>query len=318
MIPLKLHNFYEILHRNWPAKVLSLLAALLIVFFYRVITDEERSLNIPLQIITDADFFPSGNYPKNVRVTVKGNSNQIFQLDESMISVYADFSEHRTEGLFRAPIELERSVFSEFQMDISVQPIEVDINLERKAVKTVEVIPKTNSSPTIGFESGAYFLNPRYVTIEGPRSLVSNLTTISTRSIDLTGKDESFSVLVALEKPYPSLVIREGDQVEFSLQIQESVLVKTFEDISVASIFLNPSLKLDRVIPDGTVKLQGNFSRLESLDEKDLLMYIDCSSITEAGTYSLPVELNLPDGITVLDLQPVTVEISVSNVEGIQ
>ncbi len=54
---------------DWPAKVLSLCAALLLFFFYQLNRLENRPLSVPLEVKVGADFVPASQYPRSVRVT---------------------------------------------------------------------------------------------------------------------------------------------------------------------------------------------------------------------------------------------------------
>ena len=65
---------------DWPAKILSLAAAVLLFFFQSVNRLEERPLSVPLTIIANDDFVPASAYPRTVRLVPRGESNAIYAI----------------------------------------------------------------------------------------------------------------------------------------------------------------------------------------------------------------------------------------------
>src|SRR6056297_2212650 len=103
---LQLNKFFERIMHNWPIKILSIAAAVLLFLFNQMATLEERFLSIPLEIRTAEQFIPAENYPRTVRVTLRGQSEDINLVLEDDINVYADFSEYEEEGRYTVPIRV--------------------------------------------------------------------------------------------------------------------------------------------------------------------------------------------------------------------
>ena len=80
--------------RNWPAKVLSFVAALMLLVFHNITSLEERFFSVPLELRLSESLVPASNYPRQVRVRLRGDSEEVFRVVEENIVAFADFSEH--------------------------------------------------------------------------------------------------------------------------------------------------------------------------------------------------------------------------------
>ena len=83
-------RFFERILDNWPAKIISLAVALVLFLFYRIVNLEERFFNVPLSIEVPENFTASGNYPRSVRITLRGGQEEIFHILEEDIRASAD------------------------------------------------------------------------------------------------------------------------------------------------------------------------------------------------------------------------------------
>jgi hypothetical protein len=57
---------------NWPAKVISLVVAIFIMFLYNLTRLDQRLITVPLNISEGRSYVPATEYPKTVRVTIRG------------------------------------------------------------------------------------------------------------------------------------------------------------------------------------------------------------------------------------------------------
>jgi YbbR domain-containing protein len=159
-----------------------------------------------------------------------------------------------------------------------------------------------------------YFLSPSSVEVEGPRSKVQDLRVVHTEEVDLTGRQESFTVRVRLVQPDPFVTFLGGDVVEFRGMIQESIVVKAFEDVDIVAFDLAPGLEIVGQLPSGTVRVQGTQAQLETLRRGQIRLLVDCSDVTTQGRYVIPARPDVPRGILVLDYEPLEVTIDVEAV----
>ncbi len=299
-------RFLKRMLRNWPAKIMSLVAAIFLFLFYTVTSLEERYFTVPLNIQLAEGYVVSGIYPHSVRVTLRGNEENIFRILEEEIRVFVDFSTHSSEGLFRSPVEFQRigSATDAGSLEITVEPRELILEIEKNIRKNVEVFPSMTGIPANGYEVTQYFVNPNTVQVEGPRSHLNDLTTVLTETIDLTGRTNDFTQRVALSHQDPYLVFPGESSVEFLGIIRETILVKDFNDIGMVWLDLDERFILEEIPEKGSIKLQGPQMSLEVMDPADLFISVDCSTITEPGTHPVEARAEVPPGVNVLDWSP--------------
>lgn len=302
---------------HWPAKVLSLMAALLLSFLYHADTLEERFFSVPLEIRLNDGFVPASSYQQNVRIILRGREDEIFSILEDDIHAWVDFTAHSKPGLYKAPISINRmgTALDVENLEIKVEPLEVTLLQERRMTRSLEVGPDLKGSPARGYRMVQYFLTPSSVTVEGPRSRVENLKKINTEEIDLTGRREDFTARVRLAVTDPLIQLPGGDIVEFRGVIAETQMVKSYRKVPLVALGLAEKLEIAGALPLLTVQIQGFQPRLESLRPAELRFTLDCSGITEPGEYRLPVEARSPRGAAVLSFSPEEVLLQVEERE---
>lgn len=314
---MNLRHLIERSAHNWPVKVLSIALAVLLFLFYRITTLEERFFSVPLEIRIDEELIPASSYPRNARVTVRGDRDAVFNILEEDIQVFADFTIHENEGIFKAPVEYQRqgSALNVDYLEISVDPVELRLELEQKLVKDVNVVPDIVGYPARGYELGQFYLSPESIRIEGPESRLENLRSLVTEPIDLNNLRQSIDLQVAIDNPDPLIRFPEGDQVEFRGIIQETKLIRTFQDIDLILLDLPRGYTVSSELPDGEIKVQGSQVILEETELQDFSLVIDASVVASPGIYRLPVEPEAPRNLLILQYEPDEVVLSVEEAE---
>jgi len=309
----------QLLFDSWLAKILSILAAILLSLFYQINTLEERFFSIPLEIQTADGFSITGSYPVNVRVNLRGSQDMIYSILDNEISAVADFRSFTNEGTFKAPVEItlhSNNGLTDDTIEIQVEPREISITQEEKVVKSLEVKPALNSSVPNGYELVQYFVSPNYVTVQGPRSQLQSVTSIKTEEIDLSGRYDDFSVSTRLIPPGDNVTFPGGNTVELRGVVDEAVIIQNLTNLEIVTVDLNPEFIISQNLPDMSITIQGSQLLLEKLRTRDLHFYIDCSKIRVPGTYTIPVQVDTPEGVAVLKYNPREIKVTFATKEG--
>ena len=298
---------------NWPAKALSLAAAIMLFLFHNFSTLSERFLSVDLEARFADGFTAAQQYPRKVRVVVRGREQNLSAALADDIEALADFTRFDTEGVHKTPIVIKKkgSLETVDPLEIRVEPLELSLLLERKARKSVEVVPAFKGFPLPGFGLDQYFVSPSRVDVEGPRSRIGNIGTVSTEEIDLSGKRENFTAKVKIRRESPLLFFPGGDTVEFRGQVAEALILKTFEDAELIALNLRPDLRIDDPLPSGSLRVQGGQIFLEELRPQLIRLVVDCAGINLPGVYTLPVKTEVPQGLLVLKYEPVQVTLDI-------
>ncbi len=298
---------------NWPAKVLSFMAAVLLFAFNQLNRLEERPMAVPLRLVGSEDLAPSSPYPRTVRIVLKGEANSIFAIQEGDLEAVLDLSAFKAEGVYRVPVVVEKrgSAFGIDPLEIRVDPSEVAIALEQRITRSVPVVPSFRGFLDPGFELASSELIPPTAEIEGPASLVRKASDVTTEFIELSGRSEDFNAVVRLQQRDPLLAFTGPGTVEFRAKIQKALAYRSFEGLSIQVEGLGPGLSLSGDLPPGTLRVSGSRSDLSFPLPPAGVLYVDLSLIDEPGVYTVPVGVRLPPGIRPEDWTPGAVTLAV-------
>jgi len=298
---------------NWPAKALSLAAAIMLFLFHNFSTLAERRLSVDLNVRFSDGLTAAQTYPRKVWVTVRGPEQSISAAQAADLEATADFSRFTVEGIHKAPVLVRKKGALETMdpLEIHVEPMELALTLERKGRKLVDVIPSFKGAPSADYGLGNYVLTPDKVEVVGPLSEIDDIFSVETEEIELSGKREDFTVKVKLKKGHPLMAFSNGDVVEFRGQIMETLMTKMLGDRSIRVRGLPPNLRLSDALPPGSLWIQGGRAALDILRPEQVGLVVDCSGIALPGVYTLPVRSEAPPGILVTRFDPVQVTLDV-------
>jgi len=293
---------------RWHIKVMSLLLAMVLFWLYRTSSMEERFFSIPLQIEVNENYVIAQEHINNVRISLRG-SEEIYSILEEDITAKLDFSRHQREGSYREAVQIFKrgTALAVENLEVRVEPGELVLQLEQKVEKSLPVEPSIKGFPSLGYELSQYFVSPSSVTVVGPRSQMNRLEVINTETINVSERYEDFTVSSRLVHPSPMVEFPGGEVVEFRGVIDEAILVRTLSGINIGLVDLPSDLQPESDQLQGSITLQGSQLELEELNMDDIVFVLDCSEIEQPGVYDLPVSVDLPGNITVLNYLPRTV-----------
>jgi YbbR domain-containing protein len=299
--------------KNWPAKMLSVAFAIVLFIFHRMSILEERFFSVPLIIETRADLIPANSYPRMVRVSLRGDANSIFPIMEEDIEAYLDLERYTEPGMYRASVEIRKkgTALGVNPLEIGVDPLEVSVELDHKISKTVALIPRYEGYVESGYELVNYTLEPTQVVIEGPAELVGGISELLTEYVELAGRNTDFSAVVRVINRDPLVLIRGSGTAEFRAYIREAIMIRTIDGLPIGISGLADSLTAELEILQGSVRLEGAQRELETYIPRETILTLDCSEITEAGDYTLPVQAAIPSQFTLSRIEPGEVQVRV-------
>ena len=202
---------------KWPVKVLSLAAAIIIVVFYRMNNLETRSFQSVLFIESSETLIPANAFASSVRISLRGEADGIHPILDEDIEAFIDLGRYTAEGNYRVPVQIRKkgSALGVEPLEISVIPIEIQITLEQRVTRNVDVYPVLQGTVAEGFELRNQSLLPRTVAAEGPRSLMESHLEFNTEIINLDGRYDDFSIMVNVVDDNPLVSIHGNKLLEF-------------------------------------------------------------------------------------------------------
>ena len=103
---MKQNSFFQGIVYNWPARVLSLLGAVMLFVLIQVIQMDQRTLYIPLEIRIPPGYEIMNTHPDRVELTLTGSYEVIYSIFPEHISAFADFTDVREVGVYTAPVRI--------------------------------------------------------------------------------------------------------------------------------------------------------------------------------------------------------------------
>ncbi len=181
--------------------------------------------------------------------------------------------------------------------------------------KDVAVSAVINGKPATGFQISQIVVEPSTVKVLGDMEYLNQLYYIETQPIDVSGLRESVTRTVDLAavngitlSTSSVTVAIKIDAVSTASLTKDLVHVENLADTLSAEV---PNVTVDIVV-------SGPETLIQDLDPTRVVPYVDCSNITEPGSYTLPISVSLPANISVASCDPgeITVQISEINGEG--
>ena len=297
---------WEKIFENLPVKILALTAALLLFLFHRIDILDQKEFTLPVELVLDPGYIPL-EYPSlRSKVLLRGPRSSLGSFQADDLQVQADLSAVTSEGPVRVPLTVRRSGLSAELPDVEiiVEPLELLLEMEKKASKILEVQPQLTGTPAAEYEISSVEVLPSKVTALGPRSRIAQLKTALTDKIDIIGLSEEVLRDVKLLTPDPTVSFLTGPSVRVKVGIQALVSLREFSLITPRIVNLSSNLRL--IKPPGQVNfiLSGPKAQLRASENIKAEPFIDLTSIQEPGVYELPVGMETPEGFSVSGLEP--------------
>lgn len=184
------------LKRNWPAKLLSLLAAIVMWFF--IMRDQnpvmEVTYTIPVQVQNLNSGYIIEDAPDVVRVVLAGPRDTIMSMKSDNLRAYIDASgvkpgQNNVTINFTPPAGMNL---------VEVKPDTITINVDEYAEKKipVEIVPIGKFSDDIAMKS--ITIVPKEVTVSGRKQQVNAVNKVVMK-VNVAGQTKNFSAVSTLE-----------------------------------------------------------------------------------------------------------------------
>jgi len=297
---------------KWPAKVTSLVFAIILFAFHSMGNMQERFFSVPLQLNTNNNLAPGTDFPRTIRITLKGDENSIYHITENDVEAVIDLAQYKEPGHYKVPVLLNKKgpALEIESVEITLEPAEITLDLDARMSKQIPITPQFQGYLESGYEMVSNFLDPKQVIIDGPMKLVKEINELSTELIDLRSRNSDFTIQVRIVNPNPLLSIRGNGMAEFSGFIRELLMIRNFESLPIRIEGLPEGLTAVIEPATASVRIHGIQSDLDHLDQQKILA-VDCSAITEPGVYKLPVSVIVPPELMVGRKEPENVTVTV-------
>ena len=311
---MKIKPLLEKLKENWPAKSACVIVACLFYIFNRYTSLEQKSLPVSLNVVQDGEMVCASHIPSSVSVTIKTSAENISQVTAEKIFAQLDLSYITQEGTFEVPvvIDLPPNIVELDPLQVTVYPEKIKVRLEKNILRTVKVSPQITGRPSEGYGVESVSCVPEYVTVFGPRSIVQAIDSITTVGIPVDGASQSFSKTARLANANKLAKLYDAESVEVAISIDYEEGIKEFKSLKVFLRNLRPDFECD-TLKRGSITLRGPQLLMNDWTPNPDTLSADLGEITEAGEYTLPVSVLIPQEFHLVSASVDSITVNVKN-----
>ena len=263
-----------------------------------VVLVAREAKEIPVVINVTGD--PAGGFEMSApdsdesEVRVSGPAEKIALVTQAVGSIAVDGRTERVEQAVRLePRDDEGNLVEKLTLDPLI--VNVVIEIEQTIFsRPVAVSPAISGAPAAGYNITGFSSNPPTVTIRGEQASISEITTISTEIIDVTGETEDVVKTVSLHLPRGISVVG-SPNVTVTVRIQAAQGTVRF-GVPLGVRGVGTGLAIQGDLPSIQITLTGDLPDLLRLTSNDVTAYLDLTG-KDAGTHTIDVEVSLPAGV---------------------
>jgi len=239
-------------------------------------------------------------------ITIRGSRSSVEHFQNKMIR--GTYVLPKNTGPHRFRIE-RRYLDEKWDPQVSVQIHEpyISVNIEEMISKTLPVKVIIQGSPKDGYLVEKIEARPSNVTISGAASYIQSLDHIATQPIYVDNIASDITQEVLLNIPSHVRTMFSENKTFVSVRVG---LEKINQLFSMIPIEVQESSLLSRPIPETvSVILQSNSLVLESIETDQLRAFIQAGELLP-GHYELDVQVQIPQGTTLIETIPAKVSVT--------
>ncbi|MGL4986938.1 MAG: CdaR family protein, partial [Treponemataceae bacterium] len=192
-------------------------------------------------------------------------------------------------------------------IQIETDPKLVSVILEEKLFSSLSIGVEFSGNLPEGYEVKSYSIDPVTVRVSGPKSVLEKTTPIFPITINLNGRQKSFTETIAINRNQNNFLVEFPRSVLTNITIGPKQGTKTIEANNLYFFGLPENLEVTELITPLYLELSGNETFLEFFELSNYAAQADCSEITRPGIANVPIFVNLPSQISLLNQEDLTV-----------
>ncbi|SFC55852.1 YbbR domain-containing protein [Alkalibacterium subtropicum] len=280
------------------------------------ITSSEVITNLPIDINVDRDTYFVSGIPETATIRLEGPQAILTQtLATQNFTIETPDLDELGPGTHT--IELDVNGLSN-QLEYSVMPAEIMLEIEEKRVEDYEVSVEFNESAHLadGYRAEDPVLSTETVTVSGALSTMGEISDVMVVVMPEGGSitediETTLNVLVLDETGDPLNVNISPQQIDVTIPVRgtQRTLPIVLEETGIPNEDYEYALEIAQGEPEN-VTITGESDTIEELN--NFVIEVDVSGVTESTIRTIP--LNLPEGITEIEPEELDVLIRVNRV----
>lgn len=285
----------KILHR-WPYKLACIGLAIVVYMLHRSIELEKKTFTIPVQIIQNGAVINTDTKINNVTITVRSDTETISLIHTSDFKASVNLNNISKSGEYQLPIDIEikNELYDIDTFEIRQKPQNLKITVEKKDVGYIPLEPVFVGDAAYGYEITNTIVEPKYVEVIGPESVIKNTKSIKTDKIDISEKSKTFTADVDAKNVNSIIQIVDKGPYQIKVEMDSIKIDRLFEKNPIDFRGLDSAFILVGQYPEVSVTLNGPLSSLENYEFPANGVWVDLSGIAEEGTFEVPLQFSTP------------------------
>lgn len=295
---------------NWHLKLMSLALAVLSWFLVTEAGVDEMTIKrVPVEVLESGEVFVWDVSSPYLKVELTGPASELRRIRPGDIKArYVVEEGNLPDGLWAIDVDCKEKL--DFGLPAGVRvtevfPAKTKITLVRRKTKEVFVEAQFVGRPKQGFEIGDVRVIPQRVSVEGPEPIFEDLRAVQTLPINCSGRSESFTQMVGLQKMHKKHELRIEETVEVRVEISEELDTLVLDGLEVMVMKPVGYKREVTVLPDMiNVTVKGQKQILAVLKPDKVVPFVRVVQ-EESGEYKLPVEVSIYlNGISIVGVLP--------------
>ena len=273
--------------------------------------DIERAVEVPVEFSNiPSDLMVMDNHVDYVVLRLMGPRTLVSTLDAQDMRLSLDLKGAKA-GAASYPLDSGSFSIPRGVTIARITPPVVHLRLEPVTRKRIPVTVRFGNRPPVGFKIASTTVQPDAIWVQGPAEDVRRLLAVETFPVDLEEGGSSIKRKVRLSadgKPFSFT----PDQVEVTVAVEEEQTNKEFSSIPLQAKGFTGQY---RVTPSSIyLRLSGPTRALAKLDVGPEQVFLNLKGLP-VGEHSVPVTINLPPEIKVVDQKPQRVKVRITRAE---
>jgi YbbR domain-containing protein len=223
----------------------------------------------------EENFIVSKISHKNIAVEIRGRKDDLKNVNSRNIKLSVDLSTAEPGNFQTYRIQYQKIDLQD-DFDIILDPPDVKIFVERKISRNVRIVPRFSGKTEKGFMIGRIRVNPEYVKITGPGSVINNLGVIYTDKIPVDDRNLTYRQDIKIEKVNEEVLEYNMSKVNVTVPVLANLEIASFE---IPLIIKNKKKGIHYQINIDKVKIQVILPQNKKTDERSFTAYIDAGEI---------------------------------------
>ncbi len=249
-------------------------------------------------------------------ISVRGSKLQISRIQAVVATVHVDGISKDMEVVVQPVVyDMNDEAMSTENLELSYEAVTVTTTLYR--TRTLRLEAKTIGEVADGYEIKSVSFQPSQITVSGTNEDLAKLGTVLRAYVDVNGVtkqvEKNIDINSLIDSKLTSICILDEDDtlaVTAYVEEQEKIeLILTTADVEIENVSEGFTAEVQNVAPR-RLTLRCTKEAIQNANLENLRPHVDCSGLTEAGVYELPILLDRRSGIVSLSEATVRVELT--------